>query len=112
MKVYQKSGKSVRGWGYWGDNGEIEAGVSSGYFAKKADFRKDEPHFHKRGTVYILTLEGAGRLNIAGTEILHTKDSLVRIDAGETYFHCEIDEAPLSWITFCTVKDPLDKLVV
>jgi hypothetical protein len=112
MKVYRKKEKTTPGWGYWGDNGEIEVGISSAYVENTSDFQPDKPHYHKLGTVYILTLAGSGVLSVNNHEVEHGEGTLVRIDPGEVYHHVRAEEAPLSWFTFCTVKDPADKIIL
>lgn len=111
-RIYNKKQKAIRGWGYWGDYGEIEVGISSGRVGADSDFQKDQLHYHKRGIVYILVTEGEGEVEVEGKEITISKDQVLRISPGEKYRHVGVKKIPFSWITFCTSKDLDDKVIV
>ncbi len=112
MEIYRKKKKSIPGWHYWGDYGEIDIGLSSGFVSKGDKFAEDKLHYHRKGTVYLFTLKGRGLLEVEGKKIEMGKNSLIRIDPGEKYRHLDALEKPLYWITICTSKDPKDKVIV
>ena len=112
MRIYKKKGKSIPGWGYWGDYGEIEIGLSSGYVKSPKDFQPDPLHYHQKGTIYILVLEGKGFVEVEGKQVTIAKDEVLRINPREKYRHTGVTETPFSWTTICTYKDPKDKVLV
>ena len=112
MQIYSKTEKSISGWGYWGNYGEIEVGLSSGYVGLTDNFQKDKLHYHQKGHIYILTLDGSGIVEVDGKKVKIKKDTVLSISPGEKYRHASVIEKPFSWITFCTSKDPKDKVVI
>ena len=111
-RIYKKSDKQIPGWGYWGNFGEIELGFSSGHEASVGSSHQDKLHFHQNGIVFILILDGAGIIEVEGESLGVAKDDLLRIAPGEKYRHSRATEAPFSWISICTSKDPDDKIIV
>jgi len=112
MKLYAKQSKSLKGWGYWGDYGEIDLGFSSGYVDRPEDFQPDMLHYHQKGTVFILVMSGSGTIEVNGQILALKTDELLRIDPGEKYRHLDVTETPFSWITVCTCKEIDDKVAV
>lgn len=111
-RVYTKNEKSIPGWGYWGEFDEIEIGLSSGREESTENLQTDPLHYHQKGTVFILVLEGSGVVEVEGQSITISKNEVLRVAPGEKYRHTGVVEAPFSWITICTSKDPDDKVVV
>jgi mannose-6-phosphate isomerase-like protein (cupin superfamily) len=112
QRIYKKNEKSVPGWGYWGNFGEIEIGLSSGREESTDNPQIDKLHYHKEGIIYILALEGKGIVEIEGENVTVTKDEVLRIAPGEKYRHIGVQQAPFSWITICTSKKSDDKVVI
>jgi mannose-6-phosphate isomerase-like protein (cupin superfamily) len=114
MKVFEKQYKAGTNsqWGYWGNYGEIELGISSGLVQSLENFLPDKLHYHKRGIIFLVGLTGEGILEIDGQEVPLKKDLVVRIDPGEKYYHKTVTMFPFQWITICTVKDIDDKVLV
>ena len=112
MEIYRKKEKSTPGFGYWGDFGEIDMGFSYGYVEKREGFSGEKRHYHKKGTVYFLTLEGRGSLEVDGEDVVMEKDILIRVDPGEIYKVKSVLETPFHWLAICTSKDPQEKVVL
>lgn len=112
MKLYEKEKKSTPGWGYWGNYGEIEIGLSSGRVESPDQFEGDPLHYHQKGIIFILVLEGRGLVEVEGQEITVVRNQVLKIEPGEKYRHTGVSETPFSWITICTSKDPDDKVVI
>jgi mannose-6-phosphate isomerase-like protein (cupin superfamily) len=111
-RVYRLQEKeNIPGWGYWGNYGEIDIGLSRGLVATEADFQGDELHYHQKGVVFILVLEGSGQVEVEGEKLTVSKNEVLRISPGEKYRHTGATKTPFSWITICTSKDPKDKVV-
>ncbi len=111
MKIHERKQKSNPLLGYWGNYGEIDIGISSGKIDKHTDF-SEILHYHKKGLVYFLILDGEGILEINGEIVPMKKDTVIQIDPEEKYKVREVLSYPLSWITICTIKDPSDKIVL
>ena len=111
-RIYPKKEKTTPGWGYWGGYGEIEVGISSSRIEDPEQFQADKLHYHRKGLIFIVVLEGSGTVEVNGEYIVVKKDEVLRVSPGEKYRHTKVLETPFSWITFCTSKDPEDKVVV
>lgn len=112
QRVYKKHEKSIPGWGYWGNFGEIEIGLSFGREESIKNPQTDRLHYHKEGIIFILVLEGTGVVEIEGENIMVNNDEVLRISPGERYRHTGVKKAPFSWITICTSKNPEDKVFI
>lgn len=111
-RIYRLQEKSTPGWGYWGNYGEIDIGLSRGSVVSKSEFQGDKLHYHQKGVVFILVLEGSGLVEVEGEELTISENEVLRISPGEKYRHTGAAETPFSWITICTSKDPKDKVIV
>jgi mannose-6-phosphate isomerase-like protein (cupin superfamily) len=112
MRVYKKEKKSIPGFGYWGDFGEIDTGWSCGQVVDNSRFPGEKLHYHKKGTTYFLGIDGTGVIEVEGKEIELSKDALLRIDPGEKYRTLRAKKTPFKWIVVCTSKDRSEKVVV
>lgn len=112
MKIYPKQSKATPGWGYWGNYGEIDMGFSSGLIECNEDYPGEPVHYHKQAITYILVLEGAGLIEINAEVVKAERDSLLQIDAGESYCILGAAETPFRWIAISTNKEPGDRVVV
>jgi len=112
QRIYKKQDKSTPGFGYWGDYGDIDIGLSSGFIPSLTHEYEEQPHAHTKGVTFFLILEGRGIIEVVGEDITVSKDDVVRIAPGELYRYKKILEAPFRWITMCTVKDLEEKVVV
>ena len=111
-RIYKKNAKSTPGWGYWGNFGEIEIGLSSGRAESVKNPQLENLHYHKVGTIFILVLEGIGIFEVDGEKLSVSKDEVLRIASGEKYRYVGVRKVPFSWIVICTSKDKDDKIVV
>jgi len=111
-RIYKLQEKAIPGWGYWGDYGEVEIGLSCGRIESKEEFQQDKLHYHKKGVVFILVLEGSGLVEVDGKDFTVRKNEVLRISPGERYRHTGVLSTPFSWITICTSKDSKDKVIV
>ena len=112
QRIYKKNQKLIPGWGYWGNFGEIEIGLSACKEESTKNLQTDKLHYHQKGTIFILALEGSGIIEVESQSITISKDEVLRVAPGEKYRHVGVTEAPFSWITICTSKDPNDKVVI
>lgn len=100
------------GWGYWGDYGQINVGISSGYVDTDNENITDKRHYHKQGFIYIVVIQGSGQIEVNGQPITISQNQVLAIEPGEVYRYLAVIDKPFQWITFCTSKDAEDKVVV
>jgi mannose-6-phosphate isomerase-like protein (cupin superfamily) len=111
MKIFQKTNKSIPGFGYWGNFGEIDVGISSGSISDNQSYRPEPLHHHQQGTTYFICLDGVGLIEVNGREIKLEKDQVLCINPQEKYRVVGAVNFPFEWLVFCTIKDPQDKIV-
>lgn len=112
MKIFDKKDKSTKGFGYWGDYGEIDLGFSSGLIEDSASFLGEPLHFHKKATTFFLVLSGSGVVEVEGKEVEVKEKQLLQIDPGEKYKVLGAKQTPFSWVVISTNKDPKDRMVI
>lgn len=112
MRIYKKTEKNALGWGYWGDFSEIDMGWSDGLITDNSQFTGEKLHYHKTGTVYFLSVDGTGLIQVEGKEVELPKNTLLRIDPGEKYKVLGANEVPFRWIVVCTSKERSEKVDV
>lgn len=112
MKIYPKNTKSTSGFGYWGDFGEIDVGLSSGLITDNNTFSGEKLHYHQLGVIYFVVIDGSGVVEVEGQSIEIKKDTVLRIDPGEKYRVTKAINYPFNWLVFCTSKDRQDKVIV
>jgi len=112
MKVFIKTDKSLPGFAYWGDFGEIDTGWSSGEIVDNNKYPGEKLHYHKTGTTYFLSLSGVGLVQVDGKEIELPKETLLQINPGEKYKVLGAKETPFKYIVVCTSKERSEKVEV
>jgi len=112
MLKYKKKVKDTQGFGYWGDFGDIDMGFSSGLIKNNHLFPGEKLHYHTKGTMYFLIMDGIGEVEVDGVKVLMEKNALYRVDPGEKYRVLGAKKTPFSWICICTSKDPKEKIVL
>lgn len=112
MKIFEKQEKQLPGFGYWGDRGEIEQGISVGELSEVGTFTDEELHYHKEGVQYFLCVEGSGSIEVEGERVSLSSEQVLRIDPGEKYRVASAKEVPFKYFAFCTIKNPEDKVLV
>jgi mannose-6-phosphate isomerase-like protein (cupin superfamily) len=112
MKIFSKKPKKTPNFGYWGEYGEIELGLSSGLISDKTSFSSEQLHYHVNGIVYFIIHEGEGVLEVNGKEIPLKRDDMCEVKPGEQYRILRAEKTPFSWLAVCTSNNADDKIIV
>jgi len=112
MKIFPKKPKSTPYFGYWGEYGEVVLGISMGCIIDNDIFPGEKLHYHLKGTMYFIVLDGSGFLEVDGKEVLLQKDTMCEVSPGEQYRILRANEVPFSWLVVCTSNSVDDKVIM
>lgn len=112
MKIFEAKPKAHPDWYYWGDYGVTPVSISSGEINDMAHYEPDPVHYHKKGKIYVIAIDGELTMEIDGKVQYVSAHQVLEIDPGEQYRCLGAHILPARWITICSVNDKNDKVIV
>jgi len=103
--------KKTPGFGYWGEYGEIDLGISSGLVETAGDMH-DPKHYHKEGVTYFLVVRGEGVVEVEDKEFVLQQNSCVVVEPKEVYRMVRAKVVPFEFFVICTRNTKEDRVEV
>lgn len=104
MKIYPKQSKGAEYSYYYGNYGEIPAGISVVTIDEFNQTFTDTKHYHEEAVEFYVVTQGKILVEVNGKDVEVDAENMLMVEPQEPHYVKSILSFPCTWISFATPK--------